>query len=307
MNETPQQRPNGGEHGGTQHEDTRHRRAEAAAERARQRALRPWWQRPWPITGSIAAALMVVAAAFIVIAEVAGDDGGTSEMTAEQAAESETGSDFDRWAAGIHVGAVTNCDRLAALNDEASQHAANEGTDTEALAAFRNTVLDRIDEVCTESDPDPTPTPTQELPPPPEPDLAPDVLQIGDGAQLTTNGEVSEVITISDVTYSEQPADQYGSGPDRKVFVIFGIRIDGKASTSVYEDDFYIVTNSGERVDHGDGNSWDAVDMDDMIGYAELNAGQHKEGVLVFDSPVRHGTLAYDPNYEGEPIVAWEF
>ena len=36
-----------------------------------------------------------------------------------------------------------------------------------------------------------------------------------------------------------------------------------------------------------------------------MNARQHKTGYIVFDSPVRHGTLEYDPNFEGEPIVPW--
>jgi hypothetical protein len=29
--------------------------------------------------------------------------------------------------------------------------------------------------------------------------------------------------------------------------------------------------------------------------------------MLAFDSPVRHGTLAYNPNFEGDPIATWEF
>ena len=120
-------------------------------------------------------------------------------------------------------------------------------------------------------------------------------------------GQPSEVITVKSLEYSTTPYDEYGSGPRRDVFLIFKVRVDGLASTSVYEGDFYVVTKNGARLEAGNGNAWDAVNYDDTLGWAEVNAGQHKAGYIVFDSPVEHGTLEYDPNFEGEPVVTWEF
>jgi hypothetical protein len=154
--------------------------------------------------------------------------------------------------------------------------------------------------------PEPEPEPEPEPPVVDEPD--PTVMQVGDGFIFTQDGTEAGSIVIEQLERTTRPYESdYGSGPKRNVFLLFTVRVEATASTDVYEDDFYVVTGDGERVDHGDGNSYDAVDMDDMLGWAELNAGQHTTGVLVFDSPVKHGTLAYDPNYEGEPIATWEF
>lgn len=84
------------------------------------------------------------------------------------------------------------------------------------------------------------------------------------------------------------------------MFLIFTVRVDGLALTSVYQGDFYVVTRNGTRIDSGGGSSFDAVNYDDTLARAEVAAGQHKTGYIVFDSPVRHEMLEYDPNFEGE-------
>jgi hypothetical protein len=106
---------------------------------------------------------------------------------------------------------------------------------------------------------------------------------------------------------STQPADSYGDAPKNGTFVIFTVDLDADATMDVYEDDFYVVDDDGKRFDQGGGNSWDAIDYDDQLGYAELNAGENRSGLLVFDLPMEHGTLAYAPNYDGGPIGTWEF
>ena len=73
------------------------------------------------------------------------------------------------------------------------------------------------------------------------------------------------------------------------------------------EDEFYVATKNREHIDEGDGNSYDAINYDEALSYAELNAGEHKTGLLVFDSPSKHGTLNYAPNYESGPIASWTF
>ena len=73
------------------------------------------------------------------------------------------------------------------------------------------------------------------------------------------------------------------------------------------EDDFYVQTRTGKRVHEGNGNSWDAVDIEDLLDSAEPKAGGRKTGKLVFDSPVKHGVLVFAPNLEGDPITSWRF
>lgn len=280
--------------------------------KATRKAMRPWYRKKRWIA-AMAFALLVFLFAVSpdpepetteTTAPAAAPSAPADEPTREPVSEDEPEpepdpepvSAFEEWAATIDPSSLGNCSMLSSLIDDAHTRASAEGSDAEALIDFERAALDRMDEVCEDE-----PAPEE------EPESADDRLEIGDGVTLTTDGEDSEVLTVRNVTYSTTPADKYGSGPKRKVFVIFKVRIDGLASTSVYEDDFYIVTKDGRRIDQGDGNSWDAVDLDETLGFAEVNAGQHKTGLLVFDSPVRHGTLAYDPNFEGEPVVSWKF
>lgn len=259
--------------------DRRRQRADAAAEKARRRVMRPWYQRPWVIAGAVVAVLVALVGIGALGSEDAADTAAVTDAE-EQPAEADPLSDDPT-------------ERGDAFEDAFAD------ADAEAEAAGGN--------------PDPLPVederfapddnPPDEVPPPADDDI----LQIGDGAELTVGGEPSEILTVQRLDYSTESYDEYGSGPRRNVFLIFKVRIDGLQSTSVYEDDFYIVTRNGTRIDAGGGNSWDAVNYDDMLGYAEVNSGQHKTGYVVFDSPVRHGTLEYDPNFEGEPIVSWEF
>jgi hypothetical protein len=38
-----------------------------------------------------------------------------------------------------------------------------------------------------------------------------------------------------------------------------------------------------------------------------FNTDEHVTTLLVFDSPRKHGTQNYSPNYEGGPIATWTF
>ena len=142
-----------------------------------------------------------------------------------------------------------------------------------------------------------------------EPDPAPaeeTVLEIGTRPWSRGLGRRREHHSV-DLETTTTPYDEYGEGPKYDQFLIF--TVDLKADSDqfdVYEDDFYVIID-GTRYDLGDGNAYDAADYDDQLGYVELNAGESKSGVLVFDVPEGKGELFYAPNFEGGAIASWKF
>lgn len=141
----------------------------------------------------------------------------------------------------------------------------------------------------------------------PEPVEPATASEVGDSATITVDGDPVGTITVSDLEITTSPADSYGSGPKRDVFLIFTVDLEATGTMDVYEDDFYVRLEDGTRIDQGDGNSWDAIDLDDSLGYATVNAGEKRTGYIVFDVPDEHGELAYAPNWDGGPIVVWEY
>jgi hypothetical protein len=137
----------------------------------------------------------------------------------------------------------------------------------------------------------------------------PSTMRLGDVAEITSeDGKNGGTIEPSKLRISTTPYDEYGSGPAEKYFLIFTVKLRAEADGfDTYSDDFYIKTKSDERISADEGNSYDAVDYDKTMGYEELNDGEHVTKLLVFDSPSKHGTLNYSPNYEGGPIASWTF
>jgi hypothetical protein len=135
----------------------------------------------------------------------------------------------------------------------------------------------------------------------------PSAMALGGTAEITSEDGTDGSVTVSKLKITTRPADSYGSKPDRGYFLIFTVKLRADKQLSVDEYEFYITTKSGEHVDEGDGNSYDAANYDDVLSYVELNAGEHKTGLLIFDAPSKHGTLNYAPNYEGGPIASWTF
>lgn len=141
----------------------------------------------------------------------------------------------------------------------------------------------------------------------PEPSTLDQPAEIGDTIVVEWGSGDTGHITITDMESTTKPYDQFGSGPKHDRFVIFTVDLEAQADQfDVYEDDFYVVID-GTRYDHGEGNAYDAVDYDDQLGYAELNAGEKKSGLLVFDLPEGSGELFYAPNFEGGAIASWNF
>jgi hypothetical protein len=141
----------------------------------------------------------------------------------------------------------------------------------------------------------------------PEPETLDEPAEIGDTVAVEWGSGDTGHITVTDVKSTTKPYDQYGSGPKHDRFVIFTVDLEAQADQfDVYEDDFYVVID-GTRYDHGEGNAYDAADYDDQLGYAELNAGEKKSGLLVFDLPEGSGELFYAPNFEGGAIASWKF
>jgi hypothetical protein len=136
----------------------------------------------------------------------------------------------------------------------------------------------------------------------------PAVLALGDSATITADGTDVGMINVKSLTITTRPYDELlGFKPEEGYFLIFTVSLQADAYVDILADDFYVKTSKGEHIEEGGGNSWDAVDLDDLLDYVALNAGEHQTGLLVFDSPVKHGILAYAPNLAGGPIVSWKF
>jgi hypothetical protein len=135
----------------------------------------------------------------------------------------------------------------------------------------------------------------------------PSAMALGSTAEITSDDGTDGTVTVTKLTISTRPGVDYGERPQRGYFLIFTVRLAASKQLSVDEYEFYVATRSGEHIDEGDAHSIDAADYDKVLGFAELNAGEHKTGLLVFDSPSKLGTLNYAPNYEGGPIASWSF
>lgn len=142
--------------------------------------------------------------------------------------------------------------------------------------------------------------------PEPEPVEA-SALEIGDTAVISWGSGDTGNITVSNLETTTTPYDEYGEGPKNDQFLIFTVDLKADADQfDVDEYEFYVVID-GTRYDEGEGNSIDAADYDDQLGYVVLNAGESKSGVLVFDVPEGKGELFYAPNFEGGAIASWKF
>jgi hypothetical protein len=198
---------------------------------------------------------------------------------------------------GAAAGAGDDTDPVATANNSAEiEELRSQITD---LKGERNDALDALALLGTEEEPaaEDEPEPAQEN----------EAGEVGDTAVVSWGSGDTGKITVADMETTTKPYDEYGEGPKYDRFLIFTVDLGAEADQfDVYGDDFYIVID-GTRYDHGEGNSFDATDYDDQLGYAELNAGETKSGLLVFDVPEGSGELLYAPNYEGGAIASWRF
>jgi hypothetical protein len=142
--------------------------------------------------------------------------------------------------------------------------------------------------------------------PEPEPAPEPTTFELNQPATLTEFGNDIGTITITEIDVTTDPAEDWGDSPQHGHYVMFTVELAASRSMAVFSGDFYVVTADGERVDEGNGHARQAID-DAGLGYAELNADEHRTGVLVFDLAEPSGQLAYDPNYDTGPIAFWAF
>lgn len=130
---------------------------------------------------------------------------------------------------------------------------------------------------------------------------------IGDTVVVSEWGDDVGSITVAEIETSTAPASEWGDEPQNGHFVTFMVELEAIKSMDVFSGDFYAVTEDGERFDEGNGNAYQAIDLGQSLSFAELNAGEHTSGTLVFDLPAPAGKLAYDPNWDGGPVAYWEF
>jgi hypothetical protein len=132
-------------------------------------------------------------------------------------------------------------------------------------------------------------------------------LTVGDTATITGDGVDTGTIKVSKLRIVTGPGYSYGEPPKSGYYLIFTVKLNAKApAVYVGEDEFYVRTPDGQHVDSGEGNAYMAIEGN-TLGSADLNTGEHTTGFLTFDSPTKHGKLAYSPNYDGEPVAWWSF
>ena len=201
---------------------------------------------------------------------------------------------------GVGIGAVgagDNTDRTATTTDDSAEvtELQNQIAD---LEVERDEALDALALLGTEEEPA-----AEEEPEP----VSDEPAEIGDTIVVEWGSGDSGTVTVADLEATTKPYDQYGSGPKYDRFLIFTVDVESQADGfDIDSGDFY-VTLDNERYEEGDGNSWDAVDLDDMLSYVTLNTGERTSGLLVFDIPEGSGELHYAPNYGGGAIATWKF
>jgi hypothetical protein len=136
-------------------------------------------------------------------------------------------------------------------------------------------------------------------------------LSLGQTADINQDGQDAARITITRVSVTSQPADQYGEAPQNGYFVIAHIRARTLNSYSQGFDvnpfDFYAKAGR-QHFEYDNGNAFGALGMNqNTMDAATLNGGESTSGLIVFDLPRPHGLIAYSPNFEGGPLAYWRF
>jgi hypothetical protein len=131
--------------------------------------------------------------------------------------------------------------------------------------------------------------------------------KLGEGIAVTTGGDLlpkADVIPLS-VKVRTTPGIENGSRPANGYFLVFTVELNGRwGKFDIQENDFYVLTPTGQHIETGDGNSSDATSKE-TLGHKTLGYGDHLTSVIAFDAPGRHGTLVYAPN--STDMSRWTF
>lgn len=138
----------------------------------------------------------------------------------------------------------------------------------------------------------------------------PHVFAIGDTGHVTNDGQPEGTLTVSLVSTSTQPVDQYGDAPANGMFVT--VKVIAQAAPGITQTfdinplDFYVLEPSGAHYDMSAGNAI-GNQIDPQLQAVSLGAGENTTGDITFDVPSPHGMVVYSPNYDSMPIGEWRF
>lgn len=136
---------------------------------------------------------------------------------------------------------------------------------------------------------------------------APQTLAAGQKATITQYGRNAATLTITSVTATTQPLEQYGLAPVHGYFITAHVQVTANSGYTegfnVNPLDFYAVVN-GQHFEWANGN---ATVLTNALEAATLRAGESTSGIIAFDVPAAHGKIAYAPNLAGGPVAYWKF
>jgi hypothetical protein len=136
------------------------------------------------------------------------------------------------------------------------------------------------------------------------PPAAPAMLSQGEPASITQGNSNAASVTVTSVSTSTTPADQFGSSPQNGYFVVANVTVTVDSSFTQGFDinplDFYVL-NGSTQYSEGNGNAYDGLsDSASELDATTLGAGQQTSGPIVFDVSSPHGYVVYAPNINGQ-------
>jgi Domain of unknown function (DUF4352) len=126
----------------------------------------------------------------------------------------------------------------------------------------------------------------------------------GSGADFT----VTKITTASYDGGTIEPHDSsFWEHPSHGLYLIVRLTVKGTGSTGldINTSDFSVVAPDGQTSDEQtESDTWGQ-----SLPLTSIHQGETRRGVIVFDvgKQGRHGKIAYDPNFSGDPIATWSY
>lgn len=143
---------------------------------------------------------------------------------------------------------------------------------------------------------------------------APQTASVGDTFSATADDGSGADITITKVSTARydpgtiEPNDpSFWDHPQHGLYLIVRITVKGTGSAGfeINTSDFSVVAPDGQTYDEQtESDTWGQ-----SLPLTTVRQGDTKRGVIVFDVSKRatHGEIAYDPNFNGDPIATWKY
>jgi len=132
------------------------------------------------------------------------------------------------------------------------------------------------------------------------------------GDTFTATGDGSSVdITITKITTATvdrgtiEPNDSsFWDHPTNGLYLIVRMTVKGDSgSFDINPAEFVVISPDGQTYDdQTNSDTWGQP-----LPLTAVHQGQTRRGVIVFDVPTKHGQVAYNPNFDGDPIAIWSY